>query len=61
VIEAKPTDQAFVAAHEIGHACWLWHVGDTGNLMNSVTPTTAPTLTNTQIAFVRWSKHCVYI
>jgi hypothetical protein len=61
VIEAKPTDQAFVATHEMGHACWLAHVGDTANLMNPVTPAANPTLTNTQIALVRWSKHCVYI
>jgi hypothetical protein len=61
VIEAKPTDQAFVAAHEIGHACWLPHDGDPSNLMNSITPATNPTLTNVQIALVRWSKHCVYI
>ena len=60
VIEAKPTDQAFVAAHEMGHACWLYHVGDTANLMNSTTPVAGPTLTNWQIALVRWSKHCVY-
>jgi hypothetical protein len=61
VIEAKPTDQAFVAAHEMGHACWLTHDGDPANLMNPITPTTNPTLTNVQIALVRWSKHCVYI
>jgi hypothetical protein len=62
VIEAKPNDQAFVAAHEIGHACWLLHDNsDPTNLMNSITPGTTPTLTNGQIALVRWSKHCVYI
>jgi hypothetical protein len=61
VIEAKPTDQAFVAAHEMGHACWLPHDGDPANLMNSVTPAASPILTNVQIALVRWSKHCVYI
>ena len=61
VIEAKPTDQAFVATHEMGHACWLVHVDDTANLMNPITPSANPTLTNTQIALVRWSKHCVYI
>jgi hypothetical protein len=60
VIEAKPTDQAFVAAHEMGHACWLPHDDDTSNLMNPITPTANPTLTNLQIALVRWSKHCVY-
>jgi len=61
VIEAQPTDQAFVAAHEIGHACWLTHSGDPSNLMAGITPATNPTLTNVQIAVVRWSKHCVYI
>jgi hypothetical protein len=61
VIEAKPTDQAFVAAHEMGHACWLPHDGDPANLMNDITPSANPTLTNVQIALVRWSKHCVYI
>ncbi len=61
VIEAKPTDQSFVAAHEMGHACWLGHDDDAANLMNSTTPATNPTLTNVQIALVRWSKHCVYI
>lgn len=54
VIEAKPTDQAFVAAHEMGHACWLGHEDDLANLMNSTTPGTNPTLTNLQIALVRW-------
>jgi hypothetical protein len=60
VVEAKPTDQDFVAAHEIGHACWLTHDEGTGNLMNSATPTVNPTLTGLQISVVRWSKHCVY-
>jgi hypothetical protein len=60
VVEARPTDQAFVAAHEIGHACWLPHDGDPANLMNGITPATNPVLTNVQIALVRWSKHCVY-
>lgn len=60
VIEAKPTDQAFVAAHEIGHACWLPHDSDPANLMNPITPSANPTLTNVQVALVRWSKHCVY-
>jgi hypothetical protein len=60
VIEAKPTDQAFVAAHEMGHACWLGHDSDTANLMNPTTPVANPVLTNVQIALVRWSKHCVY-
>jgi len=61
VVEARPTDQAFVAAHEIGHACWLPHDGDPANLMASITPTTNPVLTDVQISLVRWSKHCVYL
>jgi hypothetical protein len=61
VIEAKPTDQAYVAAHEIGHSCWLPHDGSPGNLMNESTPTVSPTLSNLQVSLVRWSKHCVYI
>ena len=60
VIEAKPTDQAFVAAHEMGHACWLPHVSDPANLMNPSTPPANPILTDVQISLVRWSKHCVY-
>ena len=61
VVEARPTDSAFVAAHEIGHACWLVHVDDPTNLMAEITPASDPVLTNLQIAVVRWSKHCVYI
>ncbi len=61
VIEAKPTDQALVAAHEMGHACWLTHDSDASNLMNPVTPGTGAVLTNLQISVIRWSKHCVYI
>lgn len=60
VIEAKSDDQAFVAAHEMGHACWLPHDSDTSNLMNPTTPSVNPVLTNLQISMVRWSKHCVY-
>lgn len=61
VIEAKRDDQAFVAAHEMGHACWLAHDSDTTNLMNPITPSSNPVLSNLQISLVRWSKHCVYI
>jgi len=61
LIEARPSDQAFTAAHEIGHACWLPHDDDSANLMFPVTPTTNPQLTNLQISLVRWSKHVVYI
>ena len=61
IIESKPFDSPFVAAHEMGHACWLAHVNDTMDLMNPFTPSIGPTLTNLQIATVRGSKHCVYI
>ncbi len=61
VIEAKPGDQPFVAAHEIGHACWLPHDGGPSNLMNGTTPVSTPVLTDVQIAAVRASKHCVYM
>ena len=62
LIEANPNDPVFVAAHEIGHACWLGHDdSDPANLMNSIVPGANPTLSNSQIALVRWSKHCVYI
>jgi Matrixin len=61
VIEAKRGDQPFVAAHEMGHACGLVHASDPANLMFPSTPTANPTLTNFQIAFVRSSKHRVYI
>lgn len=61
VVEAKSSDQALVATHEIGHACWLSHDDDTTNLMNPTTPGGAAVLTNLQISVVRWSKHCVYI
>jgi len=60
LIEAQPSDQALTAAHEIGHACWLDHHDSATNLMFRRTPAGAATLTNFQIAVVRWSKHCVY-
>lgn len=61
LIEANPTDSAFVIAHEIGHACLLDHDGTPGNLMNRAAPAAAPTLTDLQISLVRWSRHCVYV
>ena len=61
VIEANPTDQDSVLAHEIGHSCWLPHEGtDRGNLMFTPSPPTGATLTDLQVSVVRWSKHCVY-
>jgi hypothetical protein len=60
VVEASPGDP-FVAAHEMGHACWLTHRGDPNNLMNGSAPAASPALTWWQISMIRWSKHCVYI
>ena len=46
-------------AHEVGHACSLWHVGDATNLMN---PTCGRTqLRGWQRALVRSSRHVTYI
>lgn len=59
-VVVEPTASAPVAAHEIGHACWLPHVDDPANLMFASNLAVNPTLTNGQIALVRWSKHCVY-
>jgi hypothetical protein len=61
IVESKPTDSSFTAAHEIGHACWLGHVSDPTDLMNPFTPISGPTLSTLEIATVRASKHCVYI
>lgn len=59
-VVVEPGAGPSVAAHEIGHACWLWHVSDPANLMFPSNLAANPTLTNVQIAMVRWSKHCVY-
>lgn len=60
VVEASPGDP-FVAAHEMGHACWLSHRSDPNNLMSPSAPSVSPELTGLQISLIRWSKHCVYI
>lgn len=61
VVEGLSTHSEFVAAHEIGHACWLPHDDGANNLMSgNGVPSTMPVLTNLQIGLVRWSKHCVY-
>lgn len=59
-VVVEPTAGPAVAAHEMGHACWLSHVDSTDNLMFASNIATDPTLTGGQIALVRWSKHCVY-
>ena len=50
-------------AHEVGHACGLWHINDTTNLMN---PTRAADITTMvlstfQRAWIRSSRHCVFL
>lgn len=59
-VVVEPMAGPAVAAHEVGHACWLPHDGDPANLMWASNIVVAPTLTNVQIALIRWSKHCVY-
>jgi hypothetical protein len=60
-VEGLSTDSQHVAAHEIGHACWLPHDGDPANLMNGVAAAPIPVITDLQISLVRWSRHCVYL
>lgn len=61
-VVVEPTAGVAVAAHEIGHACWLAHRDDEpGNLMFPSNLAASPTLTNWQVSVVRWSKHCVYM
>ena len=59
-VVVEPTAGPAVAAHEMGHACWLSHVDSKDNLMFASSIATDPTLTGGQVALVRWSKHCVY-
>lgn len=46
-------------AHEIGHACGLWHHGDRTNLLNGICGGTQ--LEGWQRALVRSSRHVTYI
>jgi len=60
-VVVEPTAGAAVAAHEMGHACWLAHrPSHPTNLMFPKKLVDEPTLTNWQVSLVRWSKHCVY-
>jgi hypothetical protein len=46
-------------AHEIGHACNLWHVGDQDNLMNPDINGTK--LHRWQVVLLRMSRHVTYL
>jgi hypothetical protein len=60
-VVVEPGAGPAVAAHEMGHACWLSHVtDDANNLMWPSNIAANPTLTNLQVSLIRWSKHCVY-
>ena len=59
-VVVEPGAGSTVAAHEIGHSCWLPHDNDPKNLMFPLVPAGDPTLTSFQVSVVRWSKHCVY-
>jgi hypothetical protein len=59
VVEARAGPQ--VAAHELGHACLLPHDSDPNNLMFASNLVATPSLSNVQIATVRWSRHCTYL
>jgi hypothetical protein len=58
VIQANSPD---CIAHEIGHACGLWHVTDVNNLMNPELVSTALHLDNGQRAILRNSRHCTFL
>jgi hypothetical protein len=47
-------------AHEVAHACNLWHVSDQGNLMNKSKAARGPNLDQWQKALVRASRHVTY-
>ena len=51
-------------AHELGHACNLWHIVDVNNLMNETATPSTPgqrrSLTGWQIAMLRASRHVTY-
>lgn len=54
-VEAR---NAVCLAHELGHACALWHVSERGNLMNSACGGT--TLRKWQRVILRGSRHVTY-
>jgi len=60
LVECRREHPPFIAAHEIGHSCWLTHRDGSTNLMSVPSPSTDPQLTDWQISVIRWSKHCVY-
>jgi hypothetical protein len=46
-------------AHEIGHACYLWHINDNTDLMNK-NPPRGTSLNWWQVVIVRSSRHVTY-
>lgn len=62
-VQAAPGPFPDTVAHEIGHACLLWHTSTGGtNLMDTGGRSTPqPVLNRVQIATVRSSRHCTYI
>lgn len=62
-VQVAPGPFPDTVAHEIGHACLLWHMNTGGtNLLDTGGRTTPqPVLDRLQIAMVRSSRHCTYI
>ncbi|MEM9518373.1 MAG: hypothetical protein AAGA37_03570 [Actinomycetota bacterium] len=55
-VEAEP--EICTLAHEVGHACGLWHVGGKDNLMRESCTPTDPTLGRDQRILLRTSRFC---
>ena len=55
------TDDKTTIAHETGHACGLWHVGDQTNLMFASDSNLRRMLTNFQAINLRNSRHVTYL
>jgi len=57
-VEAGRPPRSTVIAHEVAHACNLWHVDDRTNLMDP--DRTSNRLTRLQVALLRSSRHVSY-